>query len=118
MELRRGSFVPAVCSTSGRIDAEFLRLLFYNAHRESEEFFKLAGRLAQPNQNYFFSKRAAFYNGLKNRVGDIIAKASALRLNLNLLPLSPLSLAPLPATRTPITSTPLISPTTPSPTMA
>ena len=30
------SFLPAVFSTSGRIDALFLRLLFYHAHRESE----------------------------------------------------------------------------------
>ena len=34
---RRISFMPAAFSTSGRIDAEFLRLLFYHAHRESEE---------------------------------------------------------------------------------
>ena len=52
--------MPAAFSTSGRIDAEFLRLLFYHAHRESEEFFKLTGQLAQPNQDYVFSKRAAF----------------------------------------------------------
>ena len=35
----RISFMPAVFSTSGRIDAEFLHLIFYHAHRESEEFF-------------------------------------------------------------------------------
>jgi len=45
---------------------EFLRLLFYHADRESEEFFRLTGRLAQPNQDYVFSKRAAFFNGLKS----------------------------------------------------
>ena len=27
-------FLPAVFSTSGRIDEEFLRLIFYHAHRE------------------------------------------------------------------------------------
>jgi hypothetical protein len=37
-------FLPAICSTSGRIDTEFLSLLFYQAHRESEEFFRLTGR--------------------------------------------------------------------------
>ena len=52
----------------GRIDAEFLRLLFYHAHRESEEFFRLTGQLAQPNQDDVFSKRAAFFNGLKSKV--------------------------------------------------
>ena len=55
----------------GRIDAEFLSLLFYHAHRESEEFFRLTGQLAQPNQDYVFSKRAAFFNSLKNKVGHI-----------------------------------------------
>ena len=58
----------------------------YHAHRESEEFFRLTGQLAQPNQDYVFSKRAAFFNGLKNKVGHIMAKASALRVNLNLQP--------------------------------
>ena len=83
------SFLPAIFSTSGRTDAEFLRLLFYHAHRESEEFFRLTGQLAQPNQDYVFSKRAAFFNGLKSKVGHIMAKATALRVNLNLAPSIP-----------------------------
>jgi len=78
------SFLPAIFNTSGRIDAEFLRLLFYHAHRESEEFFRLTGQLAQPNQDCVFSKRTAFFNGLKSKVGHIMAKATALRVNLNL----------------------------------
>ena len=65
------------------------RLLFYHAHRESEEFFRLTGQLAQPNQDYVFSKRAAFFNGLKNKAGHIMARASALRVNLNLQPSAP-----------------------------
>ena len=64
----RISFMPAAFSTSGRIDAEFLRLLFYHAHRESEEVFRITGQLAQPNQDYVFSKRAACFNSLKNKV--------------------------------------------------
>ena len=89
------SFLPAIFSTSGRIDAEFLRLLFY---RESEKFFRLTGQLAQPNQDYVFSKRAAFFNGLKSKVGHIImAKATALRVNLNLAPSIPST--PRPPTR-------------------
>ena len=64
---QRITFLPAAFTTSGRIDAEFLRLLFYHAHRESEEFFRLTGQLAQPNQDYVFSKRAAFFNSLKNK---------------------------------------------------
>jgi len=38
-------FVPAIFSTSGRIDVEVLRLLFYDGHRESEVFFRLTGQL-------------------------------------------------------------------------
>ena len=83
---RRISFLPAVCSTWGRIDAELLRLLCHHAHRESEEFFKLTGQLAQPNQDSVFSKHASFFNGLKNKLEHIMAKASALRIHLNLLP--------------------------------
>ena len=77
--------MPAIASTTGRLHAEFLRLLFWHAHRESEELFKLTGQLAQPNQDAVFSKRAAFFNSLKSKVGHIMAKASALRINLNLM---------------------------------
>ena len=55
-------YIYPVFSTLGRIDAEFFRLMFYHAHRESE-FFKLTGPLAQPNQDSVSSK----LNGLKPR---------------------------------------------------
>jgi len=58
----------------------------WHAHRESETFFKLTGQLAQPNQDAVVSKRAAFFNRLTNKIGHIMAKASALRVNLNLAP--------------------------------
>ena len=45
-----------------RAASEFLRLLFYHAHRESEEFFRLTGQLAQPNQDNVFSKRTGFFH--------------------------------------------------------
>ena len=83
------TFMPAIASTTGRLHAEFLRLLFWHAHRESEELFKLTGQLAQPNQDSAFSKRAAFFNSLKSKVGHIMAKASALRINMNLAPTVP-----------------------------
>ena len=44
---------------------------------------------AQLNQEFVFSKSAAFVNGLKNKVGHIMARASALRVNLNLHPSAP-----------------------------
>jgi len=52
---RRGVLAPA--------------LLRVYAHRESEELFKLTGQLAQPNQDFALSTRAAFFNSLKPEQG-------------------------------------------------
>ena len=37
------SFIPAVASTSGRLHSEFVRLLFLQAHRETDRFFAASG---------------------------------------------------------------------------
>ena len=52
----------------------------------SRQYFEAQGRqLAQNNHlDTFHYKRAAFYNGLKSKVGLVLAKAAALRINLNL----------------------------------
>jgi len=92
------SFLPAIASTTGRLDADFLRLLFWHAHRESEEFSRLTGQLAQPNPDAVHSKRAAFFNSLKSKIGHIVAKASAMRVNLNLSPAIPSPPRPRPNT--------------------
>jgi hypothetical protein len=63
---------------------EFLRLLFLQAHRETEAHFKAAGMSLQTNNSEALRfKRAAFYNGLKSKVGLAAAKAAVLRINLN-----------------------------------
>jgi hypothetical protein len=63
---------------------EFLRLLFLQAHRETESHFTAAGMSSQTNNSKALRfKRAAFYNGLKSKVGLAAAKAAALRVNLN-----------------------------------
>jgi hypothetical protein len=63
---------------------EFLRLLFLQAHQETEAHFNAAGLPSQRNQSKSFRfKRAAFYQGLKSKVGIAVAKAAALRINLN-----------------------------------
>jgi hypothetical protein len=78
------SFLPAIMSTSNRMHGEFLRLLFLQAHRETESHFTAAGLSSQRNQTESFRfKRAAFYQGLKSKVGLAAAKAAALRINLN-----------------------------------
>ncbi len=55
---------------------EFLRLLFLQAHRETEAHFTAAGMPSQRNQSEsFWFQRAAFYQGLKSKVGLAAAKA-------------------------------------------
>ena len=77
--------MPAIASTSGRLHSEFIRLLFLQAHRETDRFFAASGvQLAQTNRGMFHYRRAAFSSMLKSRVGNILAKAEALRITLNL----------------------------------
>ena len=72
-------------STSGRLHREFVRLLFLQAHRETDRFFAASGvQLAQTDCGIFNYRRAAFSSMLKSRVGNILAKAAALRVTLNL----------------------------------
>ena len=80
------SFMRAITSTSGRLHSEFIRLLFLQAHRETDRFFATSGvQSAQSNMGAFFHfRRAAFSSMLKSRVSSILAKAAALRINLNL----------------------------------
>ena len=61
------SFLPAIVSTSTRMHGEFLRLLFLQAHRETEEaHFTAAGMSSQTNNPEALRfKGDAFYNGLK-----------------------------------------------------
>ena len=62
---------------------EFLRLLFLQAHREAEAYFAFMGTPAQPDQDQFCFRHAAFYSSLKSKVGHIAAKAAALCVNMN-----------------------------------
>ena len=79
------SFMPAIASTSVRLHSEFVRLLFLQAHRETRRFFAASGvQLAQSNRTQFHYRRATFSSQLKSKVGNIFAKAAALRVNLNI----------------------------------
>jgi hypothetical protein len=70
-------------STSTRMHGKFLRLLFLQAHRETQAHFTAAGMPLQRNQSDSFRfKRAAFYQSLKGKGGLSAAKAAALRINL------------------------------------
>ena len=74
------SFMPAIASTSGRLHSEFVRLLFLQTHRKTVGFFASGVQLAQFNTMYHY-RRAAFSSQLKSKVGHILAKAAALRIN-------------------------------------
>ena len=72
------SFLPAIMSTSTRMHGEFLRLLFLQAHRETEAHFTDAGMSLQRNQSDSFRfKRTTFYRSLRSKVGLAAAKAAA-----------------------------------------
>ena len=78
--------MPAIASTSGRLHSEFIRLLFLQAHRETDRFFAASG--VQPAQHtsggLYTHKRGAFLAQLKSRIGTTLAKAAAMRVNLNI----------------------------------
>jgi hypothetical protein len=78
-------FMPAIASTSGRLHSEFIRILFLQAHRETDRFFAASGVLsAQSDRGFFHYHRVAFSSMIKSRVGNILVKAAALRINLNM----------------------------------
>jgi len=78
--------MPVIAGTSGRLHSEFIRLLFLQTHRETDRFFADSGvQSAQSTSGGFFNfGRTAFSSTLKSRVGNILAKASVLRITLNL----------------------------------
>ena len=79
------SFIPPIPSTSGRLHSEFVRLLFLQAHRETDRFFADSGvQLTQHDRGLFHFRRSAVSSHLKSRVGLALAKAAALRINLNI----------------------------------
>jgi hypothetical protein len=80
------SFLPAIMTTCSRLHGEFLRFLFLQAHRKTRAHFNATGLPSQQNRsdNAFRFKRAAFYMGLKSKVGLVAAKTSALRINLTI----------------------------------
>ncbi len=73
------SFMTAIASTSDRLHSEFVRLLFLQAHRETDRFFAASGvQPAQTDRDMFHFRRAAFSSGIKSKVGLALAKAQHL----------------------------------------
>jgi hypothetical protein len=71
-------FLPVVVSTSGRVYEDFARLFFLHAHREVSI---LAGELPEESEQFRFL-RASRLNNLKDSVGLILVKPSAIRNSL------------------------------------
>ena len=68
------------------MQGEFLRLLFLQAHLETESHFTATGMPPQRNQSDSFSfNRSALYQSLKSKVGLAAAKEAALLINLNVV---------------------------------
>ena len=78
--------MSVIGNTSGRLHSEFVRLLFLQSHRETDRFFAASGvPLTQSTSGGFFHfRRATFFSNLKAKSGNLLAKAAALRINLNL----------------------------------
>jgi hypothetical protein len=76
--------MPAIASTSGRLHSEFVRLLFLQAHRETDRFFATSGVQSSQSTSVLHFRRAAFLQQLKSKVGLALGKAAALRIALSL----------------------------------
>ncbi len=78
------SFMPTIDSTSGRLHSDFVRLLFLQAHRETDRFLAVSGvQVSHSTSGQFHYRRVAFSSQLKSRIDSILAKAAALRITLN-----------------------------------
>ncbi len=79
--------MPAIAGTNGRLNSDFIRLLFLMSHRETDRFFAASGvQSAQSNLGgtYFHFRLTVVLNQLKSKCGLLLAKAADLRVTLNL----------------------------------
>jgi hypothetical protein len=76
--------MTTIASTSDRLHSEFIRILFLQTHRETDRFFAASEVMSsQSDRGFFHYHHVAFSSILKSRVGNILAKSVALRINLN-----------------------------------
>ena len=99
------AFIPSTVDTTGRMYDEFIRLLFWHAHRESSD---LANELPEESDLFRFLRVSCFAN-LKGAVVLIMTKTSAMWISIP-LDLSSWSCVPLPRFIRSRRPTPLLAP--------
>ena len=73
-------FMPVPASTSGRINEDFLRLLFLHANRET---IVLVGELPEESAQFRFIRASCLVN-VKGSVGLMLTKVSVMRVTIPL----------------------------------
>jgi len=74
-----------VSSTEGRLHSEFVCLLFLQSHRETDRFFTDSGvQLPHSTSGQFHYHRSVFSSQIKSKIVNILTKATARRINLNI----------------------------------
>ena len=79
------AFMPAIASTSGRLHSEFIRLLFLQTHRETDRFFPVSGvhPVQHTSGGLCTFKCGVFLPQFESKIVSTLAKAAAMRVNLN-----------------------------------
>jgi hypothetical protein len=98
-------FMTVTTSTSGRMNEEFLRLMFLHVHRDTSA---LAGELPEESAQFRFNRAACLVN-VKDSIGLMLSKVSTMRVTIP-LDLSTRSFIPLPRFILTRTTTPLLTP--------
>ena len=99
------AFIPLAVDTTGRLYDEFIRLLFLHPHREESD---LPNELSEESDQFRFLRASCFAN-LKDAVGLIMTKSSAMRISIP-LDLSSRPSKPLPRFIRSCRPTPLLDP--------
>jgi len=77
------AFAPAIVSVAGQIHAEFLRLLWVLADKQTRNYYALIGADEEIGSEAFKWSRARTFSFNQNSIGKAIAYATATRLSLS-----------------------------------
>ena len=72
------AFLPCIASTSGRIHAKFLRLIYIIAHRRTITRFQRLG-IEEPGADAFTWRRGEYFYHTRAAIGLAIVEATAQR---------------------------------------